>query len=866
MNQNIQLYTSAKDNKGKLITVQEVIETILGTSQKGKGLITVTREYRALVPGKVKDDVKKTFPAVAWSGTFTKRAATSLSQHSGLICLDIDKVGADKLEILQAEFKQDPNIFFFFISPSGNGIKVLFKIDADGTTHIQYFNALQLYFKQHYNTDIDTSGKDVSRLCFLCNDPNAYTNANSNILTATFLQQYAPQATKEKPLTKQQQTKLTSAAGLNEVWEFTQEMQPFTSGNRNACIYKFGINAALRAFDEKDTLQFAHGLAEADFTTEEIATTINSAYKKINNENQFGKFAKGTKVSKEITENRTSQTSKKAYSGKSGIEFSNNNNVQSVSGKQPDNNSRNGNNNDSNWSMDKGEGTYTKFWKEQLNEKTGKTTLALSYNDFFAFLEEQGFYNLGLDQQNVELIKLNGNIVAPVLINKTRNDVKAYLNRFCNDHSIRSVLEMLHRGEDKYFNRSKFTNLNFKNLEFLKDTAATSYYFHKNCVVEVTKDGIRTRDYEQGEKCLWQSQIINRDFHRVETTYHYKESGHLDYTKLNCEFARYQALASSNPNRTEVDAKTANHRFYAHQTAFGYLVNGYKHGTDKAIVAVDHQKAIDRSEQNGRTGKGLFAKAIGHIKKRYPVDGRRFDPKDNSMFEGVTMDVKIITVCDCHPNVDFGFFFNMITEDFTFRKLYVGPVTIPFKDSPKLYLDTNFSFKGDGASYRGRQHIIEFDNYFNEHHSPEQEFGHLMFNDWDEAQWNLFYNYAYECDQLFKSKGLIEYPGGNYYERKLMSECPEEFIDWCDRCDNGVYVNLPRNKRSQKKELFSKWCEVAKEWQLGNQTAHRFKKMVTQYCKTKGLQLHSKKPGGVEIYFIEDKNDPHYAVAPGEMF
>ena len=37
-----------------------------------------------------RNELKKQLPAICFSGQFTKRADNSLSQHSGLICLDFD--------------------------------------------------------------------------------------------------------------------------------------------------------------------------------------------------------------------------------------------------------------------------------------------------------------------------------------------------------------------------------------------------------------------------------------------------------------------------------------------------------------------------------------------------------------------------------------------------------------------------------------------------------------------------------------------------------------------------------------------------------------------------------------------------------
>ena len=73
-----------------------------------------------------RQELKKLLPAICFSGTFNKRTDSSLIQHSGLICLDFDGYDKSK-ELLQDKESLSKNkyVFSVFISPSGNGLKVL---------------------------------------------------------------------------------------------------------------------------------------------------------------------------------------------------------------------------------------------------------------------------------------------------------------------------------------------------------------------------------------------------------------------------------------------------------------------------------------------------------------------------------------------------------------------------------------------------------------------------------------------------------------------------------------------------------------------------------------------------------------------
>jgi hypothetical protein len=115
---------------------------------------------------------------VTVSGQFTKRNGTNLIKHSGLLCLDFDEV--DHPNELKAKLERDTKLCpkLIFISPSGNGIKCIVEIDVGKYSHEEYFLALERYFAKEYMIQLDSSGKDVSRACFVSFDPQLYFREN----------------------------------------------------------------------------------------------------------------------------------------------------------------------------------------------------------------------------------------------------------------------------------------------------------------------------------------------------------------------------------------------------------------------------------------------------------------------------------------------------------------------------------------------------------------------------------------------------------------------------------------------------------------------------------------------------------------
>ncbi len=118
----------------------------------------------------------QSFDYVTFSGTFSKRTDNDLIKHSGLITIDFDHV--QDLEQLKQKLLKDEyfDTELLFISPSGDGLKWVISIDLTRGSHLLFFNAIAAYIKTNYNLEVDKSGKDISRACFLPYDNNIYIN------------------------------------------------------------------------------------------------------------------------------------------------------------------------------------------------------------------------------------------------------------------------------------------------------------------------------------------------------------------------------------------------------------------------------------------------------------------------------------------------------------------------------------------------------------------------------------------------------------------------------------------------------------------------------------------------------------------
>src|SRR6267378_2809882 len=124
---------------------------------------------------------KKRLPGAIWSGTFGCRVQPvedHLLQHSGLLGADLDGLGNELAEI-RTKLTNSLHLWALFLSPSGDGLKCVFRVPAQAEKHFASFRAVEEHVRELCGRKIDQSCSDVSRLCFLTHDPDAYLNENA---------------------------------------------------------------------------------------------------------------------------------------------------------------------------------------------------------------------------------------------------------------------------------------------------------------------------------------------------------------------------------------------------------------------------------------------------------------------------------------------------------------------------------------------------------------------------------------------------------------------------------------------------------------------------------------------------------------
>jgi hypothetical protein len=184
----ISMVKCATDTETRDISVEKVLE---GIRSGGKNLKSQIQQIRnrfeaemAFISDRKKaklavDPLKKRLPGVMWSATFSQRANDKLIKYSGLLCADLDSLGAHLREVRKKLAAASPHVVAVFLSPTGDGLKAVFRVPADASKHAGSFRAVEKHVRDLTGVQVDQACKDPARLCFMSHDPEIYVNENA---------------------------------------------------------------------------------------------------------------------------------------------------------------------------------------------------------------------------------------------------------------------------------------------------------------------------------------------------------------------------------------------------------------------------------------------------------------------------------------------------------------------------------------------------------------------------------------------------------------------------------------------------------------------------------------------------------------
>lgn len=683
------------------------------------------------------------------------------------------------VEKLKEEINNDNYTFASFKSPSGEGLKVLVKIPlVDNNEDYQDYYA---ELTKHFNQyhKLDSSTKDLARACYISHDEKMYLNPESELFTEKF---YRP-LPKVKKVINIPLTDVDEVANRLEKWF----QKRWSSVNRNNNLHAYARQMNAFGVDKSTCENYLFRYEQSDFKRDEIQKLIDSAYRKTNEFNTL--HFEDTKRVNEIKNVAISGESVEKLKSKiSDIDFSK---VKEE------------------FEQHKQELKLDEFWyyteKEQIKLASYRFLQYLEHNNIFKFYPDE---NSG----TFLFVKNDKNFISVFEESKIKDFVLTDLRQ--RGHI--DAFELM-ANTTSLFQSNYLSMVSTIDVKFNRDTVNESFIYYQNAVIKTTKDDIKILPYTEVNDLIWLNQVIKRDIQiKPESEGVFKEF----IWKVSGEDSD---------------------RYYTLKSVIGYLMHSYQNeAKPKAIIFNDEM--ISEDIPNGGSGKGLIHRAISQIKNVVIEDGKKFDAKGQFAYQKVNKDTQIFLMDDVPKHFNFESLFSIITEGMTIEKKGQDAYQIPFKDSPKISITTNYTVNGSGASHERRVFEVEIANYFNDQHTPDKEFGHLFFSDWDEDEWARFDNFMIRCIQYYLQNGLVESNKVNLELRKLKNELGTEFIEFME---SQNFNGSARNRKEFRDEFNRQYPRVAKF-----NSPQKFNKKVKDYCAFHNMRFEESKYNGVFCFYI----------------
>lgn len=688
------------------ITLSDVAKTIVGERAK-----KATEQLRAFEDADKARAFKATHLDYAtFSGTFSRRGDKHLIEYSSLMVLDLDDVDVEHVKhklLNQTKF----DIALMFTSPSGNGVKVV----VPSTTveeHEQVFKMYQRCLKEEFDLLVDESGKDVSRACFIAYDADVYLNED-----------YVWRK-------------------MEEYWVDTQPTLAKPSTTLHTVQPSADTNEGLSAFDDYSSrgnvlpLLESHGwqIDEGASKSNNIRLTrpgkgkgVSADYRK--SDRLLYVFTDGSAFEPNRAYNPTQVFTLLNYGNLSKDAYN------KAALKLQD--------------MGYGEPSATMPLTNLASDKSKKSVACNFYTSSFTMSASQlakyykhiGFIRISEEGNDTITIIKNDNKILNPFNHKT--DTIAFLKQNIHHPEKREHLENL-LVSNKNLIQNSWELMVPEPYNLHKDTKDAIYLPFKNGVCKITASGIEMIDYKSKEiKFFVGTQSQKHHFEMVDIT----KRGIGDFEK----FIIYAIIGRETDELTEIERNDV----IAFYSMIGYLISNYKNSAQSpAVILTDHD--ADDEARKGARGKSLLTQAVRKVRGAMFRDGAKFDTGYRHVYADLERYHNICILDDVLRNFNFNALYTDITGDIRLEGKGTNAVTIPFEDAPKFVVTTNYAVRHDKDADSTNRRFVEykFSYFWNLDNTPEKHFGCRFFDDWDDKEWQLFYEFLIVCSMQFLTTGL----------------------------------------------------------------------------------------------------------------
>ena len=501
------------------------------------------------------------------------------------------------------------------------------------------------------------------------------------------------------------------------------------------------------------------------------------------------------------------------------------------------------------------------FWMEEFNGK--RKMLQFDYENAYKFLYNRGYSRYNTSEGGFIFIHNQASVVREV----KPYEIKDFIIDFTKQLGKKELTNMVYRGGKMYVGPESLANLEFTSPVFHRCGKGIQYLYFQETFWKITNEGIKELPLKELDGCVWNNLVIDFNAKYLgepmlsitgenvteegshKKKYSYSLALNKD-TADKCHFLNFLWNTSNFYWQKERNGEQLNKyeleetkmHFLSKVTAIGYLLHTYRDdNVAKAVIAMDG-KISEVGQSNGRSGKSLMGTALQEILPTTYIPGKQKDlTEDKFIFEEVNERTKIVWIDDVRVNLDFEFFFPMITGQMKIEGKGIKRYTLPKDKTPKLLITTNHSINGDSGSFVDRQVLLAFSDFYHKtadgrEHRPVDDFGVMFFTEWDYNQRNLFLNFMACCLVAYFKHGIIQAPQERLEKRRLRQQIGEAMLEWAEEYYEGE-GNMNMGGEIPKQELYNSFVDRFPKQKMFIDIRD-FKKRIKLLCKYKDWILN----------------------------
>lgn len=519
-----------------------------------------------------------------------------------------------------------------------------------------------------------------------------------------------------------------------------------------------------------------------------------------------------------------------------------------------------------------------------------KNGISYEFNNVNAyyFLSLAGFHRMEAPENKNDYIFVRSENHLIYRINYL--NVKDFVNSFLEEKQRNLGERVISNSlRNMVYNSNKMSENSLVNLptvqpDFKDFDESWQLLFFKNQVWRITKNGIVNENIDKLSQNVWTHDLIDE---KIEATYNktlddrkifidepyfqiFKDKeGNWDITilKKDCDFLNYLINVSRVHWKKEEEALSLEseaakieywqkNKFNIAGTGltedeiheqklhlinkifiYGYLMHRYKDPSKPwAAYLMDNELVMD-DESHGGTGKSLFSNSPRIFMDTKVLASRNEKLFDNQfLFDGVTRHTDYFLFDDASKYFKVDNLYTTITGDLNINPKNNQPYIIPFSESPKFAISTNYSLRNTEPSTMRRLLVGAFSNWY--HHAdgskkgrgPMDDFGRKLFDGWDDEQWNSFFNFAAQsCKFFLNTDEKLSAPDSNVQKRNALAAMGPAFQAWADKYLTD-YLNT-----SLEEEIYIEKESAIEDMKgsvriLNGITPNAFYKKLTSWC------------------------------------